>query len=266
MTAAAKAWRRLHRTRCIRSRFRSPGYNGGSSDDPYVLRVKTVPEVPTPVCDARVFPHAVTGSAPAVPPLPADLNSLFIVNWERLAATEGEAQANLVLNKLVAPGTGLIYQENLGVIGGVLLVDGVGGYGDWDTNPCDVDAANTVVGEITERINDLQQTRPTLRYVTIVGGDEVIPMGRKPDLTTIANESTYLEFFDNNALYGSFVTKHYLSDDPYGDLDPIPWLDRYLNVPDLALGRLVESADDIVRPSTSSFSTTEPSTRPLPTR
>ena len=66
-------------------------------------------------------------------------------------------------------------------------------------------------------------------------------MGRKPDLTTIANESTYVEFFDNNALYGSFVTKHYLSDDPYGDLDPIPWLDRYLNVPDLALGRLVES-------------------------
>ena len=221
------------------------GYNGASSDDPYVLRVKTVPEVPTPFCDARVFPYTVTGSAPGVPTLPANLNSLFVVNWERLAATEGEAQANLILDKLTAPGTGLIHQSALGVVGGVLLVDGVD-YTAWDTNPCDVDAANEIVGDITQLISGIQLSHPSLRYITIVGGDEVIPMGRKPDLTTVANESTYLEFFDNNALYGSFVTKHYLSDDSYGDLDPVPWLDRYLNVPDLALGRLVEDAGDIV--------------------
>ncbi len=41
------------------------------------------------------------------------------------------------------------------------------------------------------------------------------------------------------------MTRHFLSDDSYGDIDPIPWLDRYLNVPELGVGRLVESAADI---------------------
>ncbi len=46
-------------------------------------------------------------------------------------------------------------------------------------------------------------------------------------------------------MYGALVTRHFLSDDSYGDIDPIPWLDRYLNVPELGVGRLVESAVDI---------------------
>jgi hypothetical protein len=84
-----------------------------------------------------------------------------------------------------------------------------------------------------------------LTYVTIVGSDEVIPFARKPDETSIANESTFAGEFSDNAMYGALVTRHFLSDDPYGDTDPIPWLDRYLNVPELAVGRLVESAADI---------------------
>ena len=36
-----------------------------------------------------------------------------------------------------------------------------------------------------------------------------------------------------------------LTDDPYGDFDPIAWKDRALYVPDVALGRLVESGAEI---------------------
>ena len=34
--------------------------------------------------------------------------------------------------------------------------------------------------------------------------------------------------------------------DPYGDLDPIQWATRRLYVPELALGRLVESPTQII--------------------
>ena len=37
-----------------------------------------------------------------------------------------------------------------------------------------------------------------------------------------------------------------LTDDPYGDVNPMPWLDRYLYVPDVAVGRLVETPAQIV--------------------
>ena len=73
----------------------------------------------------------------------------------------------------------------------------------------------------------------------------MIPFARKPDETSIANESTFAGEFSDNAMYGALVTRHFLSDDTYGDIDPIPWLDRYLNVPELGVGRLVESAADI---------------------
>ena len=36
-----------------------------------------------------------------------------------------------------------------------------------------------------------------------------------------------------------------MSDDPYGTLNPIPWLDRTFSVPDLAIGRLVETDAEI---------------------
>ena len=90
------------------------------------------------------------------------------------------------------------------------------------------------IGYIDQRL-----VSPDLAYVTIVGSDEVIPFARKPDETSIANESTFASEFSDNAMYGALVTRHFLSDDVYGDIDPIAWLGRYLNVPELGVGRLV---------------------------
>src|SRR5262249_33912051 len=37
-----------------------------------------------------------------------------------------------------------------------------------------------------------------------------------------------------------------LSDDPYGDVNPVPYLTRQLYIPELSVGRLVETPEDIV--------------------
>ncbi len=80
-------------------------------------------------------------------------------------------------------------------------------YSTWDTNPCDVDAANAIVNAITRYIEEKRVGSPRLTYVTIVGSDEVIPFARKPDETSIANESTFAGEFSDNALYGALVTQ-----------------------------------------------------------
>ena len=237
------------------------GYNGDTSDEPYVLRVKIAPEVPTPQCSPRTFPFGVAPGGPAAvaiddAALPADLNALYLINWERLAATEGtdttgELYADTILAELVGSTTdpaipGLVDRPDLGITGLVLPVEHIADYSAWDANPCDPAAANAVGAQIVDAVASIAALRPTLRYVTIVGSDEVIPFHRKPDLTSIANESTFVDEFSDNALFGSAVTRHFLSDDPYADLDPIRWLDRYLNVPDLAVGRLIEDGSDIL--------------------
>ncbi len=73
---------------------------------------------------------------------------------------------------------------------------------------------------------------------------------RWPASTTpprLGNETGYADTFDvNGSYYGALSTSHFLSDDPYGDLDPIQWATRRLYVPELALGRLVESPTQII--------------------
>jgi len=221
------------------------GYNGATSEEPYTLRVKVTPEVPVPTCTPRTW---TTGTVSPVPPAglwQPDTNAVFLVNGARLAdsdpggATSADAALTAINNLINAPG----------IIDGVVVdvsTDIGVNYSDWDANPCDADAANGIVNEITAYLEDKRTNgSPNLAYVTIVGSDEIIPFARKPDETSIANESTFAGEFSDNAMYGALVTRHFLSDDTYGDIDPIPWLDRYLNVPELAVGRLVESAEDI---------------------
>ena len=75
-------------------------------------------------------------------------------------------------------------------------------------------------------------------------------MARLDDTTRVGNETGYADEFDvNGPYYGALGTSHFLSDDPYGDLDPIQWATRRLYVPELAVGRLVESPDADHRPA-----------------
>ena len=43
----------------------------------------------------------------------------------------------------------------------------------------------------------------------------------------------------------ALASGHILSDNPYGDFDPRPWLAGFLYVPDVALGRLIERPAEI---------------------
>jgi uncharacterized repeat protein (TIGR01451 family) len=226
------------------------GFNGSSSPDPYVLRVKVTPPPPTPQCEARAFPFDGEGIAGAIPAISAAVNTLFIVNQERLGDTYGATAANGVMTALGA----LAGRADLGMSGAVIPVEGYSevaqAYAAWDEdNPCSPLLANDVVMAIASRINEMRAAHPGVQFIVVVGSDEIVPMARVPDLTQLSNESDYaadLAFTGGNALRASVLTGHILTDDAYGDGNPIPWLDRELYVPEIAVGRLVETPEEIV--------------------
>ena len=78
------------------------------------------------------------------------------------------------------------------VRGAVVPVDGdptvAADYGAWDASPCSVGAANTIVTDINRVVDRLRPGLNDLRYVVVVGNDEVIPFGRVPDRSAEANE------------------------------------------------------------------------------
>ena len=92
----------------------------------------------------------------------------------------------------------------------------------------------------------------------LVGGDNAIPFFRVPDETKISNESDYYSQLTSagalntgrgaaNKTYigGSTFYRFIQTDNYYADRKPTPWRGRALYLPELAIGRLVETPDDI---------------------
>jgi CSLREA domain-containing protein len=221
------------------------GYNGASSPDPYTLRVTT--KAPQTVsCPARTFGFAGQGTAGTVPSLaslPANLNTLILVNEKRIGDTYGVGEEANVVSSL----TRLAGDNGLGVSGAVIPVEGLAQsqYDAWDANPCDSGAANAVANAIADEVDQVKAARSGLEYVVFVGGDDQIPFFRLPDLSYIANETGFAGQFGQNEYYGALAGGNLLSDNPYLDTRPVPASGRQLFIPDLVGGRLVETPGEI---------------------
>ena len=222
------------------------GYNGASSSQPYSLRVTTTP-APAPTCAPRSFPAAsagqgTSGSLPTT--IPADLNTVFLVDEKRLGDTYGSQGQSDVVGAL----TRLAGERSLGVSGAVIPVEALAQsqYDAWDANPCNNDAANAVANAIANEVATLKASHASLKYVVFVGGDDQVPFFRVPDLSRIANENGFAGAFHGNEYAGALSAGDLLSDNPYLDTRPIPAGGRQLFVPDLVGGRLVEKPAQIV--------------------
>ena len=237
------------------------GYNGAySTAQPYVLRDEVTPGSPTPSCSV---PPTYTNDTPtlgetlpAVTSYPKNVNTLFLVDPDRLLEAYGAggqgAQAPGEQDVMSALQNITSHDVN-GMIGAVVPVEGSAqtaqAYGAWDASPCSVSAANTVASDINQTVLSIEAANPTVRNIVIVGADDSIPMARIPDQTTSDNESSYgqAEFAGiNDQLSAALSQGYFLSDDPYGSPSPLLVGGQELYTPSLAVGRLVETPTEIM--------------------
>ena len=221
-------------------------YNGATSTDAYVLRVEVEP--PRLNLSAAALPGA-TGTAGTVPALPAGTNTLFLWNRSQIEAQYPGSTGGL-LTAMQQTQTTL---TTLGFPSAIVGVDGnaavAGAYAAWNADPGDPNKANAVVRSINALVDSLrgQPNGAGIKYLVLVGGDRAIPFGRLEDYVSISNESGYAQSVGaNNELSAALGAGRILSDDPYGDTTPVQYLNRQLFVPDLSVGRLVESPTEIV--------------------
>jgi len=236
-------------------------YRGAVSNLPYVLRVREVAATAVPTCLPYTHPFSgAAGTLPDLTALPADLRTVFLVNLQRLGDQFPGADVSALLAELQT----LAADPSVG--GVVLPVEGssparnagypdvAGAYSALAADACDPDLANTVVRRIAELVQGIRNgtlpgvaAHPNIANVVVVGSDDVVPMARAVDTTRSGNESQYAAAFDPGSPIGAaFTTGHFLTDAAYGDLDPIPWLNRRLYVEDLAVGRLVETPAQMI--------------------
>jgi CSLREA domain-containing protein len=222
------------------------GYNGASSPAPYMLRAQVRAPRTFPECQPRTLSLGAPGTS--VNHLSTNLNTVFLVNMQRLRATYG-ADAEVALNALQSNLTAL---EGLGAKSAIIALDAFDpvrtAYTAWDANPCSPHLANRVVRAATDVLDGIRAANPTLKHVVLVGGDDLVPHARIDDATTYANESQHAGTFRQADQYlGSFANAKLLTDNPYGTVRPIRFFNRHLYLPELRVGRLVETPADIAR-------------------
>ncbi|HEY2813578.1 MAG TPA: hypothetical protein VGJ03_08960 [Acidimicrobiales bacterium] len=223
------------------------GYNGAFSNQPYALRAHLTGGPPAEACTARTLTLGSPGTLPNTSSLPANLNTIFLVNQQRFAAAYPGGMS------AISPSlTALAGDSADGVVGVVVPVDGDASvraaYATWDqqNSRCSPAAANAVVSAIGHVIDSIKTARPSVTNIVIIGADDQIPMARVVDSTTVSNERGFAqELPANGAIKGALRTGYMLTDDAYADQVPLGVGQDPLFVPDVAVGRLVETPTQI---------------------
>jgi hypothetical protein len=113
-----------------------------------------------------------------------------------------------------------------------------------DANKACPYAKNLLADAIKDVVDSYRKNNP-LQYVTIVGGDNVVPFFRSPDESLLGQESGYFPPVGSTTASESSLRLDYvLSQDAYGSKTGISLRSTTFPVPDLAVGRLVETAAD----------------------
>ncbi len=191
-----------------------------------------------------------------VRPNPESVKTLILANIPRMRKTMGitDEQAASLTRSLQ------LLADHPRVEGRVVDLDGVTElsqlYNTWDSGPADARKANRVLfgqGGVHDHLLNLFQAYTGVEYVVLVGDDRIIPMARIQDRTVLLLEENYPAGGDLSAkgttVGQALAANKYLSDDPLAVLDRVrpDRLSGSLFIPDLALGRLVESPEEIVK-------------------
>ncbi|MCB8926393.1 MAG: CSLREA domain-containing protein [Ardenticatenaceae bacterium] len=107
-------------------------------------------------------------------------------------------------------------------------------------------AKNLAAYAIKEIVDSYRELNP-LAYIVIIGNDDVIPFFRHPDQALLANERNYVPpVLDNTSSQASLKLGYVLGQDRYGATVELSSKSDTLPIPDLAVGRLVETPDQVV--------------------
>ena len=113
-------------------------------------------------------------------------------------------------------------------------------------HPACVYAMNLQASSIKGVVDGFRAFHPELKYIVLVGNDHAIPFFRYTDSALLASEIDYSPpVLDDTTSQASLKSGYTLSQDAYGASKEISYKASTLPVPDLPVGRLVETASDI---------------------
>ncbi len=222
----------------VRVRHYNPTRFGNGTE--FMLSVAPgLPPAPPPT------PTPPPTKTPTPTPQPSGVRTLILVNRERVAARDA-GKADALLNKLAQ----LAARPEVG--GEVIRLDNnttiSAAYTDWLADKLNVSKANQITSAIRAMIMSYLQQHGGIEYLVLVGDDDMLPSRRMQDNTpdTVFPEKKYTGADASNSIGAALRSNHYLTDDYFADKDPSTVATGEMYVPDLAVGRLIGSPQEMM--------------------
>ena len=213
----------------IRVRGRNGNFN---ADADYTLTVTQLPGT----C-SQINPITVASDTPV---LANNYQTIILTDWSRLPGTATETQ--VLQDRLT---TLAARSEVAGVVIDVGADAKVAAANAQANSHPECPYAKNLVAEAIKEIIDAHRAANPLAYVVLIGNDDTLPFFRDPDNALLANEDNYVPpVRDFTASQASLRLGYILSQDRYGSTVDVSFKANNIPIPDLAVGRLVESAAD----------------------
>ena len=214
---------------------RVSGRNGASSSEQYSLTVTTTGGP----CESPLADHATDDTIVGTP---GGAQTVILTDPQRMPGTAAEKSAlQQALASLATRTNGVVLD-----LAGSAKVSALNTQADSPTHVSCPYAKNLVAQAVRDIVNSYRDTQGTLKYVVVVGDDSVVPFFRYADGAGLGPESDYVPpVADSTASQASLRSNYVLSQDAYGAEVDISVKGAQLPVPDLAVGRLVETAAEV---------------------
>jgi len=221
----------------IRARNFNPTRFGAGTE--YALKVVAGLAPPPP--PQKIVPP--DGNQP--PPTITGTQTLILVNLDRFKSVYGADQANSLSTQLNA--LALHPQVHGDVVRLENTPEVATAYTDWLADSTNPDKANLTAAAIRRVVLNYLASHNGVQYIVLVGGDDMLPMRRIIDNTPRKDnlERDYLDVSATTPIGAAIHANNYLTDDYYGTRTPTPLENRELYIPDLSVGRLIETPTDI---------------------
>ncbi|MEQ8858666.1 MAG: hypothetical protein RIC56_08460 [Pseudomonadales bacterium] len=177
-----------------------------------------------------------------------DYKSIILYDSSRLAmdgyplSTQGPLRARLDALAARPEVDGVVVD-----LGGLATIQSLHAQADDELNVSCPFAENLVAEAIKTVIDSYRDENPDMAYVVLAGSDGQIPFFRYPDQTLLGPESQYEPPVRDLTQSQSALRKNYLlGQDEYGARTTLSLRDGRFPVPDLAVGRLVETPDEMI--------------------
>ena len=172
------------------------------------------------------------------------VNTLILVNQRSISEEYGNALAAQLMVKLGE------LADHPKVGGKIIQLNDhfttSNAYSIWKADLTSVEKANQTASSIRQLIQQELRNNGSVEYIVLVGDDRALPFYRVPLNTPLYQETRYARVTANHPTGAALQANFYLTDDYFADSEPTSVNGRDLYLPDLAIGRLVETPADMI--------------------